>query len=114
MTPATQGSPKGTRIGAEALLVAVVAAVLVFAVIRVPPQQWMPAPRVPVTLAGEHYRVPAGELARLETFSLQRFDEGRAAARAVVADEIGRQLDATFADAESRLPEFADWYYSLR
>src|SRR5690606_27400212 len=49
-----------------------------------------------------------------QSFSELHFSAGEREARQVVADAIAARLDPTFAQARARLPEFADWYYSLR
>jgi hypothetical protein len=111
------GGPGGAAAGLLAsmtLLVLLVAGGLLFAVVHIPQREWRAAPEVPVALGGEHYRVSPAELEALERFSAAHFEQGREGARAAVAAEIDRGLDAMFAHAEQRLPEFADWYYSLR
>jgi hypothetical protein len=102
------------RVVVYGLLVLLVAGGLLLAVVQVPQREWRAEPEVPVRLGEEHYRVSPAELQALERFSAEHFEQGREAARAAVAAEIDRGLDAMFANAEARLPEFADWYYSLR
>ncbi|HEX7082187.1 MAG TPA: hypothetical protein VF329_14350, partial [Gammaproteobacteria bacterium] len=106
---------RGSRAGlyAPALLVPVAAGALLWAVTHVPQREWAPRDEVPVSFAGEHYRVGPEELRWLESFSTLHFTEGEAAAREIVAAEIDRQLDRTFSRARERLPSFLDWYYSL-
>jgi len=74
---------------------------------------WDRGEELAVTLGGEHYRVSPRQLAWLEGFSALHFSEGEAAARELVAAEVGARLDNVFAGVHQRLPAFADWYYSL-
>jgi hypothetical protein len=72
-----------------------------------------PAAVHPLTLAGEHYRVDDRLLASLLRYSEIQFTDGEVAAREVVAAELAQRLDDIFARVHRRVPEFADWYYSL-
>ncbi len=74
---------------------------------------WQPAPPVHVTLAGEHYRVPAERAETLALLSSLRFADGEAEAREMAHAHLRRGLDALFDDLSAQLPRFADWYYSL-
>ncbi|MFU8815548.1 MAG: hypothetical protein ACNA7W_09390, partial [Pseudomonadales bacterium] len=74
---------------------------------------WQGAAQFPLTLEDGHYRVDARQLDWLRQFSALRFAEGEEAARALAAAEVSARLDAAFAGVAQRLPEFADWYYSL-
>ncbi|HEX7000016.1 MAG TPA: hypothetical protein VF322_17930, partial [Gammaproteobacteria bacterium] len=97
-----------------AALASVGAGVLLWLVTNVAPLEWPAPPVTPVTVGGEHYRVGPDERAWLESFSELHFAAGEQAAREIVAAEIDARLDAIFAGAHARVPEFADWYYSLR
>lgn len=108
------GAPAGLKAGVQASVVLLAASALAWLVTQVPQQAWEPAPEVPVEVAGEHYRIAPQELRWLETFSTLHFSEGRDGAIAAVETEIDAHLDRLFADVGSRVPEFLDWYYSLR
>jgi len=97
----------------QAFLVLVAGASLLWLVSNVGQRAWQPSPEIPVTLAGEHYRVGPSELRWLETFSALHFTEGEDTAREIVAAEIDAQLERMLDHAHERLPAFADWYYSL-
>ncbi|HEY8519422.1 MAG TPA: hypothetical protein VIN61_05035 [Gammaproteobacteria bacterium] len=97
-----------------AAFAAVITGVLLWLVTNVAPRDWPAPPVMPVTVDGEHYRVGPAELEWLESFSELHFTAGEQAAREIVAAEIDARLDAIFADARARVPQFADWYYSLR
>lgn len=110
-TIASRG-PSRIRAG-EAVLVLAAAAALLWLVANVPPLGWR-AFETEVVLDGAHYRAGPEDLRWLESFTSLHFGEGEEAARALVAAEVDARLDALFDDAGSRLPEFFDWYYSLR
>jgi hypothetical protein len=107
-------SPLAAPAGAQALAAFVAAAALLWAVTHVPQRGWQPPAEVAVALDGEHYRVAPHELRWIETFSTLHFSEGEDRARDIVATEVDVQLDRIFTGIRSRLPDFIDWYYSLR
>jgi len=74
---------------------------------------WTPGARIHVQLGADHYRVETAEAASLETFSRDYFATGAAAARTVLQRELTASVTQTFDQVRERLPEFADWYYSL-
>lgn len=94
------------------LWVAAGAALLVL-VLGQPQQRWAPPAPTEVVLDGEHYRLDAPQLEWLRAFSALHFSEGRASARRLLESELDGGLDEVFAAVRGRLPEFADWYYSL-
>lgn len=102
-----------SRAGAAMLAVVAAAAGLLSLVTTVPPLEW-PAPETEIVLGGSHYRAGPDELGWLEAFTARHFAAGGEAARGLVVEEIDAQLDALFGEADARLPEFFDWYYSLR
>jgi hypothetical protein len=86
---------------------------LVALAIGQPQRSWSPPPRTEVVLGGEYYRLDAPHLEWLRSFSALHFSEGREAARGLLESELERGLDEIFAAVRGRLPQFADWYYSL-
>lgn len=104
---------RGIRPGFLALLWLVAAAGLLALAATQTQRSWTPPPRTAVVLEGEHYRLEAAQLDWLKAFSQLHFSEGRDAARGLLADELGAGLDDIFGDVRARLPQFADWYYSL-
>jgi hypothetical protein len=100
--------------GVEALLVVLVGGALLWLIAHVAQVEWRAPQQTAVSLEGTHYRVGPEELRWLDTFSAVHFAAGEAEARGLVAAEIDERLDAVFAQAGERLPEFLDWYYSLR
>ncbi len=91
-----------------------VATGLLLALVATQPQRsWAPPAQTEIVLAGEHYRLEAAQLDWVRAFSALHFSGGRAAARALLEAELGSGLDEILAGVRERLPEFADWYYSL-
>ena len=91
-----------------------VATAALFALAANQPQRaWSPPPQAEVVLGDAHYRLDAAQVEWLQAFSRLHFSAGREAARALLEAELGSGLDAVFAGVRERLPEFADWYYSL-
>ena len=110
----TVPTEKPSRLWVFELGLAVCAAAALLALVtNVAPLEWRDA-ETEIVLDGNHYRAGPEELGWLAAFTALHFDRGDEAARALVADEIDAKLDALFAETEGRLPEFFDWYYSLR
>jgi hypothetical protein len=104
---------RGPRPGFLALLWLVAAVALAALVAGQPQRHWSPPARTEVVLDGQHFRLDAPQLEWLRAFSALHLSEGREAARGLLEIELERGLDEVFAAAHGRLPEFADWYYSL-
>jgi hypothetical protein len=104
---------RGPRPGFLALLWLVATVALAALVAGQPQRDWSPPPQADVVLGGEHYRLDATQLDWLQGFTRLHFSEGREAARALLEAELGSGLDEIFAGVRTRLPAFADWYYSL-
>jgi hypothetical protein len=109
--PKPEDSPP--RLALRAAAVALTAAALVWLVLQGGQQAFTPVPVHPLTLAGEHYRVDDRMLTWLRHYSELQFADGEIAARELVAAELATRLDEVFARVNRRIPEFADWYYSL-
>src|SRR6056297_632806 len=103
--------PVTDRLWAVASLV--VLAILAVLVTDTVQRNWTPGPRINVQLGEDHYRVEAAEAESLETFSRAYFNTGSEAARTVLQRELEAGVADTFDEVRARLPEFADWYYSL-
>src|SRR5690606_5843998 len=82
-------------------------------VVGQPQRAWSPPAHADVVLGGEHYRLDAQQLDWLQGFTRLHFSAGREATRALLEAELGTGLDEIFAGVRTRLPAFADWYYSL-
>jgi hypothetical protein len=105
-------SVAGARTGFLAPLWLLATGALCWLVLSQPQQQWAPPPQAPVALGEEHYRLGPQELEWLRAFSLLHFGD-REAGRELLAKELDAGLEEVFAGVRARLPEFADWYYSL-
>ena len=108
-----QLSRHGSRPALLALLWLAATVALLALVAGQPQRSWSPSPQAEVVLAGEHYRLDAAQVEWLRAFSRLHFSEGRHAARSLLEAELADGLDEVFAAVRARLPEFADWYYSL-
>lgn len=103
-------APDGSLWQLPLLLVALLT--LSAAVMFLPQQTWQDD-RLTVSLAGEHYRVSPAEIGMLESLTRRHFTEGEARAQAQLQATVANHLDVFFASAETRIPDFLDWYYSL-
>jgi hypothetical protein len=116
MTAATidnPGKPAQPAGWPGAVLGLVAAALLCWGVITQPQRGWTPPAQVPVQLGEQHYRLDAARLEWLEAFSRLHFSAGQADGRALLEAELDSGLRGAFDEVSRRLPEFADWYYSL-
>lgn len=77
------------------------------------PRGWDPAPRVDVQLDGEHYRLDHARLTRIERFTVEWLEAGDAEVREQWQERVDAELAAHFDRLHRRVPEVADWYYSL-
>lgn len=76
-------------------------------------RNWEAPQRWDVVLNAQHYQIGDSQLQWLQDFSTAHFAADSDQARELLRAEISSQLDAAFALVSARLPEFADWYYSL-
>jgi hypothetical protein len=95
------------------LLLFIVAMAALLQQVTVQSQRSWDSPQLAVTLGDAHYRLKESQLLWLQDFSALYFNEQSEQARVMLETEISRQLTDVFAIAAGRLPEFADWYYSL-
>jgi hypothetical protein len=104
---------RGSRPGILAVLWLVATAALLVLVANQPQRPWAPPAQTEIVLGDEHYRLDAAQLEWVRTFSTMHFSGGRSEARALLEVELGHGLDEVFGAVRTRLPAFADWYYSL-
>jgi len=95
------------------LLLFIVAMNALLLQVKVQSQRSWQNQQLAVTLGDAHYRLSAPQLEWLQEFSALYFNEQGEQARELLESEVNRQLAEVFANASTRLPEFADWYYSL-
>ena len=116
MTAATiesTGAPAPAGAWAGAVLGLVAGALLCWLVITQPQRGWTPPAQVPVQLGEQHYRLDAARLEWIEAFSRLHFSAGQADGRALLEAELDNGLRSAFDEVSRRLPDVADWYYSL-
>ncbi len=91
------------------------AGLLVWLLLSQPQRQWQGGiAHLDVQIDGTHYRVHRDELLWLEQFSALHFNGHAEAAREQVAGRINSRLDQLFDQVHARLPDYADWYFSIR
>lgn len=71
-------------------------------------------PAVGVVVDGQRFQLDLATAEALGHRALHRADQGAASAGDAAARLIEAELDALFLSWSERLPEFADWYFSLR
>src|SRR5690606_24537271 len=74
---------------------------------------WEPDQRWDVVLDDQHYQLGTAQLQWLEYFSAGHFAADGEQLRQQLAVQLDARLDMAFAQVVARLPDFADWYYSL-
>lgn len=101
------------RLATFALIVAATTAVLVADQRSALRTAWQPSPTVLLELHGVFYQVPMGQAQSLALLAARRTGEGEQGARALLLQQVQRELDRLFHQLDQQLPVFADWYYSL-
>lgn len=71
------------------------------------------APATELHFGGKVYRLPLQRLPDLEQLTRSHLQSGEAATLSNVTDHLQQNIDALFSSAHARVPELADWYYSL-
>jgi hypothetical protein len=82
-------------------------------VVEQPQRAWTPAPQVAVQFGDRHYRLDPARARWIEEFARLQFSAGQADGRALLESELDAGLQRIFEEVVGRLPQFADWYYSL-
>jgi len=73
-----------------------------------------PQPSYEITLEGQRFRVDGGTAEAMVRQASGRADLGSARAQLAVSELLERELDSVFGDLSARVPEYADWYFSLK
>ncbi|WP_038038663.1 MULTISPECIES: hypothetical protein [unclassified Thioalkalivibrio] len=94
-------------------LTALAAAAFLAQVDRHEPRQWDDQAHVELEFEGERYRLDRDRLSRLERFSLEWLEAGDEQVRGQWQTRIDHELDQHFQTLHDRVPEVADWYFSL-
>lgn len=94
-------------------LTALAAAAFLAQVDRHAPQEWNEQAHLDLEFEGERYRLDRDRLSRLERFSLEWLEAGDEQVRRQWQARIDTELDQHFQALHARVPEVADWYFSL-
>ena len=70
-------------------------------------------PSYEITLEGQRFRADGGTAAAMVRQAGGRADLGSVRARLAVSELLERELDIVFGDVRARVPDYADWYFSL-
>lgn len=107
------GTPGQAAAWPGAVLGLAAGALLCWLAVTQPQRGWTPPAQVPVQLGEQHYRLDTARLEWIEAFSRLHFSAGQADGRVLLEAEVDKGLADAFDEVSRRLPEFADWYYSL-
>jgi len=111
----TQTQPQLARRSRGWLLLAGfgLAAVLAWQTSQYTQLSWGAGQRWDVVLDDQHYQLGTAQLQWLEDFSAGHFAADSDELRQQLALQLDARLDMAFAQVVARLPDFADWYYSV-
>lgn len=77
------------------------------------PRTWEDAAPLTLQLGEQRYQVDHDRLTRLERFTLEWLEAGDSEAQDHWQSRVDVELDTRFAELRDRIPEVADWYFSL-
>jgi hypothetical protein len=97
----------------RAVLCMLVLGALCWLVYHQPQRAWTPPAQLELQVGSAHYRVEPSRLEWIEAFTRLHFSTGHMDGRALLAKELDAGLSRVFEEVHGRLPDFADWYYSL-
>ncbi len=107
-------SPDANRFPLPYLLAVLAAmAALLWTLTAEDPWGWLMPRYVEVEIQAQVYRVPERELERLSRTRPAWLDQAEAEALERLSLGVSRELDLLFERVHRRVPEFADWYYSV-
>ena len=69
---------------------------------------------VGIVIEGQRFQLEAGDAGIIGQRAAERANQGAASAHDATARLVAQELDALFASMSARLPEYADWYFSLK
>lgn len=70
--------------------------------------------RVGIVIEGQRFQLEAGDAGMVGQRAAERANHGAASAHDATARLVAKELDALFASMSSRVPDYADWYFSLK
>lgn len=103
--------PVGMSLGVAAALIC---AFVLWAQMAYSPWAWLTGRNLLVSVAGQDYRLSPAELDRGLDKALQALPEKGQRSIDAAEKSLYDRIDQTFAMAKKRVPEYADWRYSLR
>lgn len=107
-------SPDANRFHLPYLLAVLAAmAALLWTLTAEDPWGWLMPRYVEVEIQAQVYRVPERELERLSRTRPAWLDQAEAEALERLSLGVSRELDLLFERVHGRVPEFAEWYYSV-
>lgn len=99
-------------------LVGLVLALALLTVLVVDQRPWdrllAAEPRVGIVIDGQRFQIDASAAETLGQRAAERAHRGAVSAGDATAQLVAEELDALFATWLERLPDYADWYFSLR
>jgi hypothetical protein len=107
--------PAGTfyRAGIAALGVLLLTYLVLWQMNKQMPRIWHAPADVNLQIGAVYYQLDSEQLSWIGSYSEAFFGSEEQRAREIVNAQIAAQLESTFATVSARLPQFADWYYSL-
>ncbi|WP_038053896.1 hypothetical protein [Thioalkalivibrio sp. ALJ1] len=95
------------------ILTLLASVLLLWLVTEYEPRSWAPAESLTLQLGEQRYQLDRERLTRLERFSLEWLEAGDAEARDHWQARVDHELDGLFEELRARIPEVADYYFSL-
>jgi hypothetical protein len=113
----TQVERRGT-VGNAARLIGLLLALALLTVLVVDQRPWdhllAAEPRVGIVFLGQRFQLEADDAGIIRQRAAEHASRGAASAGDATTRLVTAELDALFATLSERLPEYADWYFSLR
>jgi hypothetical protein len=105
-------------VGNAARLVGLLLALALLTVLVVDQRPWdrlfAAEPRVGIVFDGQRFQLDAGDAGIVAQRAAEHAHRGAASANDAMTRLVTAELDALFASLSERLPDYADWYFSLK
>lgn len=105
--------PQDRLVWLPVLGVPILVAIILWSVLADNPWGWLMPNRVDVVLNDQSFQVPPHRLSRLSEHEPDWLSQAEADALRVLENEIAQASGQLFDSVNARIPEFADWYYSM-